>query len=220
LFEFELTDHSPPVNVKGNLRRKLEFWKRIGTSKFILNVIERRYMPPFLSLPEPAVLRNNRSSLVHAEFVEDGTRELLESGRVVEVYLPPLVVSTIDSIVDSGFVITARKLASFKGQIISTSPVSGNISRIMTRHCVLSTLSVQHWEEKIEFDQYCIEELRFWRTNLNSLKVKDCFLIRKPQSFVYSDASATGCGSVVTLNEDHICHRLWEPSECSKSSTW
>ena len=20
--------------------------------------------------------------------------------------------------------------------------------------------------------------------------------------------------------EDHICHRLWEPSECSKSSTW
>ena len=31
-FEFELTDHTPPVNVKGNLRRKLEFWKRIGTS--------------------------------------------------------------------------------------------------------------------------------------------------------------------------------------------
>ena len=37
LFEFELTAHPPLVNVKGNLRRKLEFWKRIGTSKFILN---------------------------------------------------------------------------------------------------------------------------------------------------------------------------------------
>ena len=43
LFEFELTHHPPLENVKGNLRRKLEFWKRIGTSKFILNVIERGY---------------------------------------------------------------------------------------------------------------------------------------------------------------------------------
>ena len=413
LFEFELTDHPTLENVKGNLRRNLEFWKRIGTSRFILNVIERGYMLPFLSLPEPAVFRNNRSSLAHAEFVEDAIRELVESGRILEVGVSPLVVNplsvsvqpsgkkrlildlryinkclrkmrvkyedwkialsyfmteafmfsfdlksgyhhieifeshqtylgfswkhgssnftkfyvftvlpfglasaphiftktlkplekhwrhqgiciaiflddgwgierdrqacssiakevksdlgeagfitndeksiwkpsqridwlgltwdsalgtieivhrrfakilaTIDSIVDSGFVISARKLASFTGQIISTSPVSGNISRIMTRHCVLSTLSVQHWDEKIELDQYCIEELRFWRTNLNSLKVRDCFLIHKPQRLVYSDASATGCGSIITLNEDHICHKLWEPSECSKSSTW
>ena len=94
-FEFELTDHTPPVNVKGNLRRKLEFWKRIGTSKFILNVIERGYMLPFLSLPEPAVFKNNRSSLAHAEFVEDAIRELVESGRVLEVVVPPLVVNPL-----------------------------------------------------------------------------------------------------------------------------
>ena len=47
LFELELTDHPPLGNVKGNLRRKLEVWKRIGTSKFILNVIERGHMLPF-----------------------------------------------------------------------------------------------------------------------------------------------------------------------------
>ena len=42
LFEFELTDHSPRVNnAKGNLRRNLEFCKCIGTSKFIIGVIER-----------------------------------------------------------------------------------------------------------------------------------------------------------------------------------
>ena len=52
-FEFELTDHPPLVNVKGNLIGELEFWKCIGTSKFSLNVIERGYMLPFLSLPEP-----------------------------------------------------------------------------------------------------------------------------------------------------------------------
>ena len=90
----------------------------------------------------------------------------------------------------------------------------------MTRNCVLSTLSVQHREEKIELDQYCTKELHFWRTNLNSHKVWDCFLIHKFQSFVYSDASATSCGLVITHHEEHICHRLWEPSECSKSSTW
>ena len=95
LFGFELTDHPPLVNVKGNFRRKLEFWKRIGTSKFILNVIEMGYMLPFLSLPEPAVFRNNISSLAHAKFAEDAIRELVESGRVIEVVVPPLVVSPL-----------------------------------------------------------------------------------------------------------------------------
>ena len=130
------------------------------------------------------------------------------------------ITSTIDSIIDSDFVLSARRLASFTGQIISTAPVSGNISRIMTRHCIVSTLSAQHWDSKVEMDPYCIEELYFWKSNLNSIKVRDCFLFNKPQRFAYSDASATGCGSVITLNEDCVCHKLWEPSERSKSSTW
>ena len=54
--------------------------------------------------------------------------------------------------------------------------------------------------------------------NLNSIKVRDCFLYNKPQRFAYSDTSATGCASVITLNENCVCHK--EPSECSKSSTW
>ena len=54
------------------------------------------------------------------------------------------ITSTIDSIIDSDFVLSARRLASFTGQIISTAPVSGNISRVMTRHCIMSTLSAQH----------------------------------------------------------------------------
>ena len=56
--------------------------------------------------------------------------------------------------------------------------------------------------------------------NINSFNVRDCFLFNKPQRFAYSDASATGCGSIITLNEDCVCHKFLEPSECSKSSTW
>ena len=67
LFEFELSTSPPCVNVKGNLRRNFEFWKHIGAPSFILNVIHRGYLLPFIRFPEPAVFKNNRSSLSHAE---------------------------------------------------------------------------------------------------------------------------------------------------------
>ena len=130
------------------------------------------------------------------------------------------ITSTTDSIIAPDFVLSARRSASFTGQIISTAPVSGNIARIMTRHCIMSTLSMQHWDSKVKMDPYCIDEIYFWKNNLNSIKVRDCFLFNKPQHYPYSDASATGCGSLITLNEDCVCHKLWEPAECSKSSTW
>ena len=141
-----------------------------------------------------------------------GTIEIVDR-RVVKI------MNTIDSIIASDFVLSARRLASFTGQIISTAPVSGNISRIMTRHCIMSTLSAQHWDSEVKMDSYCIKELYFWKNNLHSIKVRDCFLFNKPQRFAYSDASARDCGSVIILNEDCVCHKLWEPSECSMSST-
>ena len=71
------------------------------------------------------------------------------------------IMNTTDSIIASDFVLSARRLASFTGQIISTAPVSGNISRMMTRHCIMSTLSAQHWDSEVKMDSYCIEELYF-----------------------------------------------------------
>ena len=35
--------------------------------------------------------------------------------------------------------------------------------------------------------------------------MRDFFLFNKPQRLAYSDASATGCASVITLNEDCVC---------------
>ena len=95
LFEFELSTSSPSVNVKGNLRKQFGFWKRIGAPSFILNVIERGYLLPFVSFPESAVFKNNRSSLSHAEFVEEAIQDLVESGRVVQTKVPPRVVNPL-----------------------------------------------------------------------------------------------------------------------------
>ena len=43
---------------------------------------------------------------------------------------------------------------------------------------------------------------------------------RKPNVFGLSDASTTGCGAVISLDSQHVCHKLWDSSEASKSSTW
>ena len=52
------------------------------------------------------------------------------------------ITNTIDRIIEADFKLSARELASFMGQIISTAPVVGDIGRIMTRYCVMSTLCV------------------------------------------------------------------------------
>ena len=62
---------------------------------------------------------------------------------------------TIDHIIEADFKVSIRELASFTGQIISTGPVVGNIGRIMTRHCVLSTLCKDNWDSIFHLDDYC-----------------------------------------------------------------
>ena len=107
------------------------------------------------------------------------------------------ILKTIDHIINSNFKVSARSLASFTGQIISTGPVVGNIGRIMTRHCIMSTLCNDRWDMEFYLDDYCQEELYFWKTNLSNIDNRHCFAYTCPSSFVYSDARATGCGSVI-----------------------
>ena len=68
--------------VVGSLGRHLPFWKSIGASKFVLKIIEFGYVLPFLRIPEQFVLRNHRSAVEHAQFVEESVLSLLERGCV------------------------------------------------------------------------------------------------------------------------------------------
>ena len=130
------------------------------------------------------------------------------------------ILKTIYHIINSNFMVSARSLASFTGQIISTGPVVGNIGRIMTRHCVMSTLCNDRWDVEFYLDDYCQEELYFWKTNLSNINNRHCFAYTCPSSFGYSDAIATCCGSVIGFNNEYVCHRMWTDSESLQSSTW
>ena len=70
------------LRVKGNLSVNLVFWRSIGAPNFILSVIENGYRLPFISLPLSVKLRNNKSARIHADFVHQAVRELLNSDRV------------------------------------------------------------------------------------------------------------------------------------------
>ena len=54
LFEIELSTSPSCVNVKGNVRRSVEFWKCIGTPSFIFDITEWKWDICFL----PLVSRN------------------------------------------------------------------------------------------------------------------------------------------------------------------
>ena len=72
---------------------------------------------------------------------------------------------------------SARVLVSFTGQIISTGLLVGNIhGRIMTRHCVLSTLSKDNWDSVFRLDDYCKEEVYFWKDNMVNIITRYYFV--------------------------------------------
>ena len=126
----------------------------------------------------------------------------------------------IQNIRNNAYVLSARQLASFTGKIISTGPVVGNVSRIMTRHCSMSVAAAPDWDSLFKLDQYCINEVEFWNDNIIKGNVRYCFSGITPNCFVYSDASGTGCGAHMTLNQEYVCHTMWSENERMKSSTW
>ena len=68
---YEIKSGNNIVNVKGNLKKNLFFWKYVlQANDFILNTVEFGYRIPFFNEPCSVYLSNNRSALNHASFVE------------------------------------------------------------------------------------------------------------------------------------------------------
>ena len=78
--------------VKGRLREHLVFWKDIGASKWVLDVLRDGHSLPFTSLPQKAFFNNHGSIAEEQEFVCQEVAKLLPSGAVREVEREDLMV--------------------------------------------------------------------------------------------------------------------------------
>ena len=140
-----------------------------------------------------------------------GTMKIREK-RVTKLKtaLPPLLALSV---------LSTRKLAGMVGQIVSMQPVLGDITRLKTRNCLIAIARALSWDEKITLDAKMKEEFKFWLENIDRLNVLDCFPGSSPVVFnlTESDASSTGCGSI--LNKSLIAARMFEETEREQSST-
>ena len=107
--------------------QNIEFTKsNLFANEFILNTLQFGYIIPFENVPPCAYLKNNRSSLVHSEFVKSAILELLQAKCVTEVEMPYIVNPLTVSVNSSGkkrLVLDLRHVnkfvikQNFKGQV-------------------------------------------------------------------------------------------------------
>ena len=64
--------------------------------------------------------------------------------------------------------VNVRQVSSIVGQIISMSIVIGQVSQIMTRYLSTDILKAYSWYSFISLSYESIEQLKFWKSNLNT----------------------------------------------------
>ena len=82
-------------NIKGSLKKNIEFWRNIGASEFVLSTIEFGYKTPFYETPESSFSKNNKSALDHKEFVSEAIEDLLKKGLVINTPFRPKIVNPL-----------------------------------------------------------------------------------------------------------------------------
>jgi hypothetical protein len=91
------------IIVRHRLRENIDFWRSIGASEFILDVIDTGYKLPLVTKPSRLFCRNNRSALNNASFVSEAIQDLLDRSLVVKCKDPPHVVNPLTvSVQNSG----------------------------------------------------------------------------------------------------------------------
>ena len=104
------------------------------------------------------------------------------------------LMSCIESIIIDLPYSTPRKLASFVGKAISLLPVVRHMVQLRTRFSSMIIAESNHWDKKLSLASRdkVIEELFFWKENVERLNLRHVFRYSLPQVFVFSDASHVG----------------------------
>lgn len=92
---FEYVENSSPVIVKGKLKQNISFWRKIGASGFILDIIENGYKIPFFSEPPSTFAKNNNSAIQHCDFVTSSIKELEEKELIARCHIRPTVINPL-----------------------------------------------------------------------------------------------------------------------------
>ena len=76
------------------------------------------------------------------------------------------------------------------------------------------------WDLEMDLSDFHLvqQELKFWEDNVTYLNCKKLFVSSIPSIISFSDASETGCASILSI-DGVISHRAWLPAERCKSST-
>ena len=117
---------------------------------------------------------------------------------------------------------TARELAQVTGKVISLSPVVGNLTRLMTRHCYMSIETRSCWDNNLflVYPSEILRELYFWRDNVKNVNCKKLVSYRPSSVVMYSDASNIACGAYSVEIESKVFHKIFNDFESIQSSTW
>lgn len=83
------------ISVKGRLKKNISFWESIHANKTVFETISHGYKIPFVETPVQAFFQNNKTALLHAEFVEKSINDLVDTGAVKECDSKPHVVSPL-----------------------------------------------------------------------------------------------------------------------------
>lgn len=97
----------------------------------------------------------------------------------------------------------------------------GGVGRLMTRYLHQAIAAAPSWDEKFPLSDESINELKFWATNLRKLNGKTIISQNKTELMVFSDASASGGGSILRIaGKKEVCVCNWTEDERDRSSTW
>ncbi|CAG2220339.1 unnamed protein product [Mytilus edulis] len=92
---YEYEQGQANIIVKDRLKNHYLFWKSIGCYEFILDTILNGYKIPFYSTPPSICLQNNRSAIIHSEFVTEAIHDLLIRGLIEECDIQPRIVNPL-----------------------------------------------------------------------------------------------------------------------------
>ena len=90
---FEYEQGQKGIIVKNRLRNHIAFWKDIGATQFILDIILYGFKMPFYQLPPSSFLKNNMSAL--RERVQEAILNLLDRGLIQKCDYVPKVVNPL-----------------------------------------------------------------------------------------------------------------------------